>query len=370
MRIWIDATPLLLRSAGVKNYLYYWIVHLRRAAPEHTILAFPFLTRLGELNHERSQAGLGATIASLALLQFLNRSHLPWRGGAVDVFHASNQLRNPPRKTKVTSTVHDMTCWLTPELHRPSNARGGRRFDQQVLKRADGLLAVSENTRRDAIRILGLAPERIETVYPGIADAFFQATAETVEAARQRHGLARPYVLFVGTVEPRKNIATLLEAYGRLGRAFQDEFELVVAGPAGWTDRGTLERLRSGTAGVRYLGYVPESDLPGITAGASALAYPSLYEGFGFPVAQAMAAGVPVITSNLSSLPEIAGGAALLVDPRSTAEIRSALERLLGSPSLREELGRKGRERAQLYRWEVCARRSIEFFERVAGASG
>jgi len=118
---------------------------------------------------------------------------------------------------------------------------------------------------------------------------------------------------------------------------------------------------------VRSLGYVPETDLPGITAGAAVLAYPSFYEGFGFPVAQAMAAGVPVVTSDLSSLPEIAGGAALLIDPQSTVELRDALEKLLASPSLRERLGGAGRLRARQFRWKVTARKSLEWFHHVAG---
>jgi alpha-1,3-rhamnosyl/mannosyltransferase len=128
-----------------------------------------------------------------------------------------------------------------------------------------------------------------------------------------------------------------------------------------------MARLRGSAAGVRHLGYVPEADLPGITAGAAVFAYPSLYEGFGFPVAQAMAAGVPVITSNLSSLPEIAGGAAALVDPRSIAEIRGALERLLTSPAMRERLAREGKVQARRFRWENCARESVEFFRQIAG---
>ena len=124
--------------------------------------------------------------------------------------------------------------------------------------------------------------------------------------------------------------------------------------------------MASRPAGVRYLGYVPEDELPGLVAGASAFIYPSLYEGFGFPVAQAMAAGVPVITSNTSCLPEVAGEGALLVDPRSVEEIRGAMQKLLTSPGLQQELAAAGLARAKReYRWEICARKSLEFFSRV-----
>ena len=139
----------------------------------------------------------------------------------------------------------------------------------------------------------------------------------------------------------------------------------MVAGPPGWGDQSALRRLQSGAGGVHYLGYVSEKDLPGLTAGATVFVYPSLYEGFGLPVAQSMAAGAPVITSNLSSLPEVGGNAAVLVDPRSAGELSLALRKMLLSPELRGELRGNGLRRADQYRWEVCARKSWEFFERV-----
>ena len=168
----------------------------------------------------------------------------------------------------------------------------------------------------------------------------------------------------MGTIEPRKNIGTLLEAWRALPASLREEFELILAGPPGW-DRPMVERLRAGAEQGRYLGYVPEDLLAGLTAGATAFVYPSIYEGFGFPVAQALAAGAPVITSNTSSLPEIAGDAALLVDPHSIAEIQAALEKLLLSPSLRTDLRTRGLARARQFTWETCARRSWEFFERL-----
>ena len=372
MRLCIDAIPLLLRSAGVKNYLYHWILHLRKLAGEEAVLTFPHGMRIGSLDHEGSVAGLRSTLAGLAWLHAANYSGLPllnWLGRRVDVFHASQQLRNPPRNTRLTATLYDLTCWIMPEMHLPANVAAAKQFAERVLRRAGGLIAISECTRSDAVRVLGLSPEKIAVVYPGVAEAFFETTPAVIRAAREKHGLARPYVLFVGTVEPRKNLAVLLEAYGQLGRGVREEFELVVVGPAGWAEPSLTERLRAGVGGVRYVGYAPETDLPGLTAGATMFVYPSLYEGFGFPVAQAMAAGVPVVTSDVSSLPEITGGAALLVDPRSAADLRAALERLLLSATLRDELGRRGSHQAQQYGWEASARKSLDFLRRVAGAA-
>jgi glycosyltransferase involved in cell wall biosynthesis len=370
MRIAIDATPLLLRSAGVKTYIYNWLRHLEQITAGDTVLAWPFLKLAETYSHEESVVSRLQTLARLALLHAANYSGLPlldWIGPRVDVFHASQQLLNPPRSARLTATLHDLTCWLIPATHLPLNVRAARLFAERVMRRADGLIAISENTRRDAVRILGLPQDKIEVIYPGIAEAFFRTAPESARAAAAKYALQRQYVLFVGTIEPRKNLDTLLDAWAQLAPALREEFELVVAGPAGWANALLFERLRSGEAGVRYLGYVPEEDLPGLTAGATVFVYPSLYEGFGLPVGQAMAAGVPVITSNVSSMPEVAGDAALLVDPRSPAEIAAAMERLLLSPGLRVTLARNGAARAQRYTWEACARQSLAFFRRICG---
>jgi len=355
MRILIDATPVLLRSAGVKTYIYYWIQNLWNYAGNEQILTFPPINKLATINHQASMLGPMRTYSQLALIYLANwHDALPllnWTTPKVDVFHASNMVRNPPRKAKITATIHDLTSRLMPEMHTAANIQADEGFANKVLKRAAGIIAVSENTRQDAIRLLGLNPDRIRVVHSGVPEVYFGAQARPSE---------RPYVFFLGTIEPRKNIDTLLDAWQGLRLA--GDFDLVIAGAPGWSSAKTLARLTSRIPGVRYLGYVAEDELPGLTAGATAFVYPSLYEGFGFPVAQAMAAGVPVITSNNSCLPEVAGDGALLIDPRSADEIGSAMQRLLTSPSLQQQLRTAGLARAQEYRWEVCARNSLEFF--------
>jgi glycosyltransferase involved in cell wall biosynthesis len=359
MQILIDATPLLLRSAGVKNYTYYWIQSLWQQARNDRILTLPALPSLGPLNHERSIAGSARTYMHLGRVFAANTvPSLPllrWSMPKADVFHVSNQIRYPPKGVKLTATIYDMTVRLMPELHTAANIQADENLAKNVLARADRLIAISENSRQDAARLLGLNADKIEVIYPGVPEVYFGAQARPSE---------RPYVLYLGTIEPRKNVDTLLDAWS--GFRFRSDFDLVIVGASGWAGEKTLARLASRPPGVRYLGYVPEDELPGLMAGASAFVYPSLYEGFGFPVAQAMAAGIPVITSNTSCLPEVAGGAALLVDPRSAAEIREAMEKLLTSQSLRQELGTAGVARAKReYRWEICARKSLEFFGRV-----
>jgi len=369
MRVLIDASPLLLRSAGVKNYFYHWLVHLRRLEGGGSIDTFPLIGELGPLTHQRSVLTPLATLPRLALLHFLNIRFNPainLLAARYDVVHATNHLRHPIRRARVTATVYDLTAALLPELHTAGNVKVESRFTANVLRRADGLIAISESTRRDLVRLFGIPAGRVEVIYPGIDERFSRITRETAAETLERLGLRKPYILFLGTVEPRKNLDRLLDAWSELAPSFGADFELVVAGLAGWASEATLARLRAAQSGVRYLGYVAESDLPALTAGASVFAYPSLYEGFGFPVAQAIAAGVPVVTSNVSSMPEVAGPGGILVDPRSVGEIRDAVSRLLTSPSLRERLAAAGREHSKRFRWEECARRSLDFFRRIA----
>lgn len=364
MRITIDATSLLLRSAGVKNYTYHWIRHLRALAREDVIGAFPRVGELGELNHDQSVMNAVSTYLRLGVLYSVNQFGSPlmdWAVGECDVFHASNQVHHRPRRGKLTATIHDLTCWVMPQFHTAANVEADMRFAERILKRADGLIAVSEHSRKDAMEYLGIPGERIVTIHSGVPAAYFEAKVGDVP---RRHGLAKPYVLFVGTIEPRKNLDRLLDAWERMPGELQRAFDLVVAGPAGWASPETRARL-TGRKGVRVMGYVPEADLPGLTAGAVVFAYPSLYEGFGFPVAQAMAAGVPVLASRVSALPEVVGEGGLLVDPLEVDEIAEGLEKLLNQAELRRRLGAAGRARAEQYRWERCAAKSLEFFRLV-----
>jgi len=374
MKVAIDATTLLLPSAGVKNYIHYWLAALRGAAarqPNTRIATYPpYMTAPDVIDHQKSFRNATSARFQLGVVQFCNIRRNPSLGllvSGADVFHASQHVASRPRKTKTTATVFDMSCWITPAVHTPENIEATRRYAEKILKRCDGLIAISAHARQDVVEILGIPGERIRVIYPGIADAFFEVTPDQVAACRNKFDLPLRYLLFVGCIEPRKNVPNMIRAYQQLPDSLRREVPLVIAGPRGWASKSSFDALTAAGASVRYLGYVAETILPGLVSGAAALIYPSYYEGFGLPAAQAMAAGVPVIASDRSCLPEVVGDAGLLIDPDAVEEMGHAMQRVLNDAELARTLAARGRKRGATFRWSRCAEESLDFFRDVAG---
>jgi glycosyltransferase involved in cell wall biosynthesis len=261
-------------------------------------------------------------------------------------------------------TVHDLGYVYFPEAHQSLQRRYLEWSTRHSVKRATRVIADSLATATDLAAHYKVPQDRINVIYLGVDDALKPVTdPETLAEVRDRYGLPERYLLFMGTLQPRKNIARIVRGYAQWAASQPDpDVALVLAGQQGWLYDPTWT---AGVGGVILPGYIHDEDIAALYSGAQALLLPSLYEGFGFPVAQAMAAGVPVVTSNVSSLPEVAGDGALLVDPRSPAELRNALDRLLSSPDLRRNLTERGREQAKRYRWSACAEKSIGFFRNL-----
>jgi alpha-1,3-rhamnosyl/mannosyltransferase len=376
MKIGIDGTGLLLPSAGVKTYLHYWIASMAAATVRSgdTIRIYPFspATSPGILDHRKAAGTSLSAYLRLNLVRFVNirgNPALDYIVRGIDLFHCSQHMARRPRRRTTTSTIFDLSCWTVPETHTPANVTATKRYGEKILRTSDGLIAISASARNDAVDILRIPSERIHVIYPGVAEPYFEVTREQADAVAKKYHLNSPYLLFVGCIEPRKNVPNIILAHRRLAESLRRDIQLVLAGPFGWASEETRTMLTAGNETARYLGYVPEADLPGLVRGSVALVYPSYYEGFGLPAAQAMAAGVPVIASNRSSLPEVVGGGGLLVDPDSVEELSHAMTRLISCSDLRSELGIRGRSRANAYRWSECAVQSIEFFRRVANVT-
>jgi glycosyltransferase involved in cell wall biosynthesis len=264
--------------------------------------------------------------------------------------------------------VHDLIAFLPAARAQSRAARIERATAGLAVRRAARLVCNSRSTETDLIRFFPRAAGKTAVV-PFAADARFHAPPAGAElaAVAGRYGVEPGgYVLASGTLEPRKNLVRLVRAHARLPEELRREHPLLIVGPRGWEEEELL-RVAAGAQGVTLAGFVPDADLAGLYAGCSAFCYPSLYEGFGLPVLEAMAAGAPVVTSQVSSLPEVGGDAAIYVHPEDEDSIRAALDELLRAPEKRAELSERGRARAAEYSWERTARRVLEELELACG---
>lgn len=272
-----------------------------------------------------------------------------------------------PRHSVVT--IHDLGYLHYPEAHPPAHRLYLRLSTRWNALRATRVVAVSEATRRDLIRYCRAPASKITVVYHGVSDRFRPIDDPRItREVLGRYGVGMPYLLFVGTVQPRKNLQRLIEAWAMyLQRTRSTAPTLVIAGKRGWLTEGIERRAHEfGVADrVRFIGYVADEDLPALISGALGYLFPSLYEGFGLPVLEAQACGTPVLTSSVASLPEVAGDAAIFVDPHDTASIADGIERLVEDVDLRQSLREKGLSRVGEWTWQRTGRETLAVLESV-----
>ena len=365
MRVVFDARLVTYQPAGIGNYVMSLLGAMRgQAQAELTVLISrkdPNLAeRLRPLAARRVWTPPHHRFEQLALALEL----LPVRA---DVYHAPDFIPPFLRRLPAVVTVHDLAFLRMPELL-TSDSRHYYGQIHLAVRHADRIIAVSNRTRRDLVELVGAPAGRIDVVYEAADPRYGLVDEGTVARSRSRFGLQRDYLLFVGTREPRKNLARLLEAYAWLVARRSDAPELVVAGRTGWL-ADDLE-ARAETLGladqIRWLGGVDAEALPGLYAGAVAFVFPSLYEGFGLPVLEAMACGTPVVASTGGALPEIAADAALLVDPLDVEALASTMARVVAEPALRDELRERGRARARRFSWQAAAEQTLDVYRRAA----
>lgn len=370
MRIGLDGKVLTLRAGGIGRYAINLTRALlaeaaaRRPDLEFVVFTGPQTSRnvMEEFRGACDECFLGAkssVIRSLALVPAALR-----RVG-VDVFHGMDHVGVPfvGRSGRYVATVHDVIALMLPETFTPRHRLVVRTALAMVRRRADLVIVPSRAVKRDVLQRLGLPGDRVVVTPEGCEPRFRPTPCAEVLA---RYGLPPRYVLAVGTLEPRKNLTTLLQAFARLRRetGIDPALRLVLVGARGWLDGPIYETVRSLGLGetVHFAGFVDDDDLPAVYSGASLFVFASLYEGFGLPLLEAMACGVPVITSNVSAMPEVAGGAAVLVDPRDVDGLAAAMARVLRDDRLRDRLRGAGIARAGQFPWEATARRTLDAY--------
>ena len=268
-------------------------------------------------------------------------------------------------------TVHDLSWIRYPEMHPVERVRIMNKIMPAVMKRADHILVDSEFVRQEVISHYGVSAERVTSVLLGVQPDFKPSDAAACATVLEPHGLCHgEYILAVGTLEPRKNLSTVFDAYAQLPDAMRRRYPLVVAGGSGWRMESFSDRLQHMVAQGELIltGYVPQDHLPRLYAGARMLVYPSLYEGFGLPPLEAMACGVPVIASNRTSLPEVVGDAGILVEPMDDAGIAQHMRQLIDDDEHYLRISMAGRQRAQRFTWHKCALETLGVYQKVLTA--
>jgi glycosyltransferase involved in cell wall biosynthesis len=374
-RIAIDYTPGYEQGAGIGRYVRELVSHLAQLDTETPYRLFVS----GASTHALPPApGTNFTwkptrISPRWLARLWHRLHLPIPvetfTGALDLYHATDFVLPPVRpKTRTILTIHDLTFVRVPEAADPPLKRFLESVVPRSVGRATHILAVSEATKADLIALYGTPPEKITVLLHGV-DAHFRHLETGLAAVRDKYGIPdRPYILAVGTVQPRKNYTRLVKATALL-RERDCEVDLVLAGGRGWLEDPIRETIRTSNIGdhVHMIGFADDRDLPVLLSHAACVAFVSLYEGFGLPVLEGMACGTPVVTSNLSSLPEVAGDAALLIDPYDVEAIAEALQRVLDDSDLRATLVERGYAQAARFTWENSALQLQNVYKRVLG---
>ncbi len=379
LAVTLDAGPAVHQRAGLSRYTQQLAAHLLTNHADQVALTLFYNAHSGHalpptLQHAPHQTlaqGQYAWRLGVLASQLCKRPLYEQRLPAGQLYHATEHLLPYLRRPTVL-TVHDLIFERYPHHHKWTNrlflSVGMRLF----VRAADTIIAVSQQTKRDLIDLYHTPAAKIAVIYQGIDPSFAPATAEAVQRVRETYalrdggGAARPYLLMVGTLEPRKNHLTAMKALARL-KAIGLPHSLLVVGGEGWLFapiKAQVAALGLG-ADVLFTGYVPAADLPALYTGATAVLQPTLYEGFGFPVLEAMACGAPVVCSNVSSLPEAAGAAALLVAPTDEEALAATLQRLITEPALAAALRELGLQRAATFQWERCAAATVAVYQQV-----
>ncbi len=427
MKIGIDCRTILNpgagEPAGVGHYTYYLIKNLLDIDKENTYVLF-FDDRFKKTKEFSDRPNtvirtfpfyqykkyLPIAYSQMLVSAFLTRENL-------DVFHSPANVLPLPYKGKTVTTVHDLAIYKYPDFF-PGAFLNRQVFSTKVLvprslEQADRIIAVSKNTKADIIEEFGLPEDKITVVYEGVVSHGKSCPNQAeFSEVKKRYGVSDKYLLFLGTIEPRKNIISIIKAFRNLKLVYNspaNDYQLVIAGARGWKDQPIYEAIadvnasilgiqkrRSGVERrrgfdsrsenrqkkqgerrraserrihdpVKYIGYVPHADKLSLLCHATCFIFPSLYEGFGLPVLEAMSMGTPVICSNLSSLPEIVGSPknGILVDPKKEGELVEAMQQILTDEGLRESLSINGHERAQVFNWLDCAKETLKVYQSI-----
>ncbi len=288
-----------------------------------------------------------------------------------DIVHGTN-FHIYPSDIPTIITIHDLSCFRHPETHPPTRVKWQQVMLPKAIEDAQHILVVSEFTKREVIDYFSVSSEKITVTHNGVNDSFHPRASETCRNVLQHYNLSpQNYILSVGTLEPRKNLEILITAYSRLPKNMLENYSLAIVGMRGWKERKLMKQINPlvKTGKIKLLGYVPQTHLPFLYNGAKAFCYPSIYEGFGIPLLEAMASGTPVIAANATSLPEVVGDAGLLLDSRDVDAWTAGMEKILLDDGMHNLLLKKGLKRSAQFTWRTCAEKTRHVYETISAMS-
>ncbi|MCM8785123.1 MAG: glycosyltransferase family 4 protein [Candidatus Omnitrophica bacterium] len=378
MKIGIDITPFLKkRKTGISWYTYYLVKNLAKIDKDNFYTLFgcsmgkykdKFLLKK-EINSENFDISVkmlpGNLVPAFLLFYPVELIH-----GKFDIIHI---LIHPYYCLhffgKLVITFHDVVHLIFPEMFSPFEVETYKFAAKRAVKKANKIIAVSYSTKKDLIKYLNVKPEKIEVIHEGLYNFFDVIYNENmIEKIKLKYGVKKKYILSVGTIEPKKNHIRLLNAFVKIKKKIND-YQLIICGKPGWKAEEFYKRLSEINDQIKkdiiVTNYIPLNDLTILYKEADIFVYPSLYEGFGFPILEAMNCGVPVITSNISSMPEVAGDAALLINPEDEDDIANAILKLVEERELRKDLIKKGLERVKLFTWENTAKKTLKVYKEL-----
>jgi len=385
MRVGIVAGNIDNRATGIDNYAYnliqnlvlvsdktteFFIIHpkdnriheiILQSRTQKPEMIYEYATKLPRVPFD-AQKRLGKALRKLFFIPKLSRSL------NLDILHDTylGFFFFYPKELKKVITVYDLVPIKFPQTHCIDSILAHKYILKHSLKHTTKIISISYSTKRDITEYFKIPEEKIEVIHLGVDEDYKPLPENEIEKIKQKYNLNYPFILYVGTLEPRKNIPTLLKAYYKLKKQGLP-YKLVITGKKGWKYRNIFELINrlNLQREVVFTGYVPREDLPALYNAADLFVYPSLYEGFGLPPLEAMACGTPVITSNTSSLPEVVGNAGIMVNPYDVNGLAKAMYEVLTNDGLREELRKRGLERAKMLSWKKTAEETLKVYEKV-----
>lgn len=374
MRIGINALQVRAAKSGAGQYLHGLLGAMLRFDTTDEFIIYTSEQNAADYdlpaaNLHNITWGLQESARAFRLLNEYARLPSELSARRISVFHGpSNYL--PVRKVcPYVVTVHDLAYYVQPERCPLVRRHYWYALTMRTMQLADAIITDSESSQRDIQRFFPATASRISVIYPAPQSRFRRLSMRRTDSAVARRGIMQPYVLYVGALEPGKNVSRIIAAFDHLAREFPDHL-LLIAGDRGWMYEQifrTAEAVRRPDR-IHFLGHIPETEVPEFLNFCDAFVFPSLYEGFGLPVLEALACGAPVITSNTSALPEVVGEAALTVNPYDTKEISEAIRRLLVDREFAQELGKKAIDRARAFSWDDAAQRTLQVYRKLASS--